>query len=127
LPFSPVCPIHDGKLLELVNSGEMTIIYTTSEGGIASAEGEQSSSSAKPKPKPKPKPHPKPQTTENDASTVETSGIGRVHFIIGGSLLCALGVFLLDQKVSMKFYFYFLYVYQIVYSFSFVCLSFIHV
>lgn len=107
----------------------MTVVYTTSEGGKASSEsseGDQSSSSAKPKPKPKPKPHPKSQTAENDASSVERSGIGRVHFIIGGSLLCALGVFLLDQKVSIKFTFqFFKFIRSSTHFHLFVCRSFV--
>jgi hypothetical protein len=79
--------------LDLINTEEVTVVYTSSS-------SEDSTTVSKPKPKHKPKPHPKVPTIDSDGSTVENSSrIGRVHFIIGGSLLCAVGVFLLDQKV----------------------------
>jgi hypothetical protein len=61
--------------IDLINTGEVTVIYTSSDGSTTASKPE-----TKPEPKRKPKPHPKVPTADSDGSKVENSSrIGRVQ------------------------------------------------
>lgn len=84
---------------ELINSGEVSVIYTS---GFPVTVAASEALAGKPKPKHKPRPHPKlphQAASGDESSTVHVSSrIGPAHFVIGGSMFCALGAYILDRK-----------------------------